>query len=73
MIKENCSVWNSDYITRICKRVLSVFMSGIPEIGTQRLDPLYIPYLLTQKNGLKAEVDKINIFGLQKALLKKGR
>lgn len=70
---KKCSLSDSDCIKDSAQPSVSVFATGIPEIGTEALDPLQIDSIKVDLSGLKLNIKDVVIKGLKKAIIEKLR
>ena len=68
---QKCSLSDSSCVKKSAQNALAAFTAGIPEIGTEVLDPVHIDVIKIDLSGLKLTIKDADIKGLKNAVVDK--
>ncbi|XP_023934150.2 circadian clock-controlled protein daywake [Bicyclus anynana] len=66
---DKCSLKDSECIKTQVQKSVSAFTAGIPELGIQKLDKMFIDSVKIQKDGLDFQIRNVEIEGLRNAVI----
>ncbi|XP_046977944.1 circadian clock-controlled protein daywake-like [Vanessa cardui] len=71
-IHNKCSIWDSACLTARAQAITPNFTAGFHEIGTERLDPMFVDLVnVRDEAGLKFDMKNIHIEGFKTATIDK--
>ncbi|XP_026733516.1 circadian clock-controlled protein-like [Trichoplusia ni] len=68
---EKCQLSDSGCVLKSSQNALSTFVAGIPEVGTEVLEPVHIDIIKIDLSGLKLTIKDADIKGLKGTVLDK--
>ncbi|XP_050348485.1 circadian clock-controlled protein daywake-like [Nymphalis io] len=72
LIQYKCWIWDSACLTARAQAVTPILTAGIPEIATERLDPMFIDLVhVEDREGLQFDMRNVYIEGLKRATIDK--
>ncbi|XP_039754908.1 circadian clock-controlled protein daywake-like [Pararge aegeria] len=71
IIPYKCLLWDSSCLTASAQAAVRSFTSGIPELGIERLDTMFIDGLHIDQDGYKADWNNIYLQGMRNTIVDK--